>query len=73
MNEYQKRRFTNKIIETMFNSVSEKKLTIFGFSFKKNTGDTRESPSIYVCKYLLDEGAHLNIYDPKVRKQCVLR
>lgn len=66
MNEYQKRRFTNKIIEKMFNSVSEKKLTIFGFSFKKNTGDTRESPAIYVCKYLLDEGAHLNIYDPKV-------
>ncbi|XP_065213418.1 UDP-glucose 6-dehydrogenase [Planococcus citri] len=73
MNEYQKKRFTNKIVETMFNSVSEKKLTIFGFSFKKNTGDTRESPSIYVCKYLLDEGARLNIYDPKVPHDQIIK
>jgi UDPglucose 6-dehydrogenase len=66
MNEYQKERFTKKIIETMFHSVSEKSLSIFGFSFKKDTGDTRESPAIDVCKRLLDEGAHLKIYDPKV-------
>lgn len=66
MNEYQKERFTKKIIETMFHSVSDKSLAIYGFSFKKNTGDTRESPSICVCKRLLDEGANLNIYDPKV-------
>ena len=66
MNEYQKERFTKKIIEAMFHSVSEKCLTIFGFSFKKDTGDTRESPAIDVCKRLLDEGARLKIYDPKV-------
>lgn len=32
----------------------------------QDTGDTRESPAIYVSKHLLDEGANLSIYDPKV-------
>lgn len=41
---------------------------MFGFAFKKNTGDTRESPAIHVAKTLLDEGAKLNIYDPKVKQ-----
>lgn len=39
---------------------------MLGFAFKKDTGDTRESPAIHVAKTLLDEGAKLNIYDPKV-------
>ncbi|XP_001627208.2 UDP-glucose 6-dehydrogenase [Nematostella vectensis] len=71
MNEYQRRRFTNRIINCLFNTVSDKKIAIMGFAFKKNTGDTRESASIYVCKYLLDEGAKLTIYDPKVEKDQI--
>lgn len=66
MNEYQKSRFTSKIIESLFNTVSGKKICILGFAFKSNTGDTRESPAIFVAKTLLDEGASLKIYDPKV-------
>ncbi|CAG5030285.1 unnamed protein product [Parnassius apollo] len=66
LNDYQKTRFTRKVIESLFNTVSDKKIAILGFSFKKNTGDTRESPAIFVCKTLLDEGAKLHIYDPKV-------
>lgn len=66
MNEYQKRRFANRIIEALFNTVTNKKIAIFGFAFKKDTGDTRESASIYICKYLMDEGAKISIYDPKV-------
>ncbi|XP_014220016.1 UDP-glucose 6-dehydrogenase [Copidosoma floridanum] len=66
MNEYQKTRFTNKVIESLFNTVSDKKISMLGFAFKKNTGDTRESPAIDVAKALLDEGAKLHIYDPKV-------
>lgn len=46
--------------------MSDKRITLFGFAFKKNTGDTRETPAITVCKTLLEEGAKLNIYDPKV-------
>lgn len=72
INEYQKRRFANKIIESLFNTVSRKKIAILGFAFKKDTGDTRESPSIYVSKYLMDEGAYISIYDPKVEKEQII-
>ena len=55
------------MIESLFNTVTDKEITLLGFAFKKNTGDTRESPAIHVAKTLLDEGAKLHIYDPKVR------
>lgn len=66
MNQHQKHRFTAKVIECLFNTVSGKNICILGFAFKKNTGDTRESAAIYVSKTLLDEGASIQIYDPKV-------
>ncbi len=69
MNEFQKRRFANRIISALFNTVMNKKIAIFGFAFKKDTGDTRESASKYVAKYLMDEGANLAVYDPKVEKE----
>jgi len=65
MNEYQMKRFVEKIVKSMFNTVSGKKIALFGFSFKANTGDTRESPAIYISKKLLEERAILNITDPK--------
>ncbi|CAG9855213.1 unnamed protein product [Phyllotreta striolata] len=71
MNEYQKHRFTTKIVESCFNTLSGKKICILGFAFKKNTGDTRESPAIHVAKTLLDEGASIKIYDPKVDKEQI--
>ena len=73
MNEHQKDRFSQKIIECLFNTVSDKRLAILGFAFKKNTGDTRETPAISVCKALLDEGAKLTIYDPKVEKSQIIK
>ena len=66
MNNYQRRRFAYRIVHRLFNTVTDKQITIFGFAFKKNTGDTRESSSIYICKHLMDEQARLVIYDPKV-------
>jgi UDPglucose 6-dehydrogenase len=66
MNDYQKRRFSQRIVRTLFNTVSGKKIAIFGFAFKKDTNDTRESAAIHVCRDLLEEGAHLAIFDPKV-------
>ncbi|XP_068918310.1 UDP-glucose 6-dehydrogenase isoform X3 [Tenebrio molitor] len=71
MNEYQKSRFTAKVIQSLFNTVSGKTVTILGFAFKKNTGDTRETPAIHVAKTLLDEGATLKIYDPKVEEEQI--
>ena len=50
----------------MFNTVSDKKIAIWGFAFKKDTNDTRESAAIHVCRDLLEERARLVIYDPRV-------
>jgi UDPglucose 6-dehydrogenase len=67
INDYQKQRFVERVVGSMFNSVSGKKLAVFGFAFKKDTGDTRETPAIDICKGLIKDGAKLNVYDPKVR------
>lgn len=66
INDYQKQRFSRKIVKTLFNTVSDKKIAILGFAFKKDTNDTRESAAIYVCRDLLEEGAQISIFDPQV-------
>ena len=66
MNDWQKRRFSTRIIHSLFNTVNGKRIAILGFAFKKDTNDTRESPAIYVGRDLLEEKASLAIYDPKV-------
>ena len=65
MNEYQERRFVRRAITNMFNTVSGKKVALFGFAFKADTGDTREAPAIYISRMLLEEHAELAIYDPE--------
>merc|ERR1711937_1102484 len=71
MNEYQKRTFTQRIIHTLFNTVTGKKIGILGFAFKKDTGDVRETPAVDVCKLLLAEKALLAIHDPKVSREQI--
>ena len=66
INNWQKKRISNYVIEKLNGTVSGKKITILGFSFKANTNDTRESPAIDICLDLLEEGAILAIHDPKV-------
>ena len=65
MNEYQQSRFVKKVIKSMFNTIAGKKILILGFAFKADTGDTRESPAIKICKELYVEKADLVISDPK--------
>jgi len=65
MNEFQSRRFVANMLAAMFNTVADKKIAIFGFAFKADTGDTRESPARAVCHQLLEEHAKLSIHDPK--------
>src|SRR5690606_16663449 len=67
MNDYQKRRFAANIVQTLFNTVSGKKIALLGWAFKKDTTDPRESAAIYVADYLLNEQAEVVVYDPKVR------
>ncbi|KXZ42592.1 hypothetical protein GPECTOR_132g604 [Gonium pectorale] len=73
MNDYQKQRFVERIISAMFNTVSKKKIAIYGFAFKKDTGDTRETPAIDVCKGLIRDGAKCSIYDPEVTPEQIFR
>jgi len=68
MNDYQKRRFAHKMVKSMFNTVTGKKIAIFGFAFKKDTGDVRETAAAFVMKDLLDERAALAVYDPQVER-----
>lgn len=48
-----------------------KKIALFGFAFKKNTGDTRDSAAIKLVKYFLQEGGRVDIFDPKVEEAQV--
>merc|ERR1712084_122999 len=69
MNEHVKTHFTKKLIEVLFNTVSGKKIAILGFAFKKDTGDVRETPALTVCHMLMQDGALVHVYDPKVKKE----
>ncbi len=71
MNDHQKRRFAANMVKTLYNTVSGKKIAVLGWAFKKDTNDTRESASIYVTDYLLNEQAEVVVYDPKVKPEQI--
>lgn len=73
MNDRQRKRFTSKVMKALFNTASGKRIAVLGFAFKKDTNDTRESSAIFVCNDLLQEQAHLSIYDPKVAPGDITR
>ena len=65
MNEYQRQRFVRRMVAAMFNTLAGKRIAVFGAAFKANTGDTRESPAIQVCRELLAERAQVCVTDPQ--------
>lgn len=71
MNDWQKTRFVQRMVRAMFNTLSDKRIGVLGFAFKKDTNDTRESAAAYICKGLIDEQAQLAIYDPKVSEDAI--
>lgn len=73
MNDWQKKRFAARIVKALFNTVAGKRIAIWGFAFKKDTNDTRESAAISVCKDLLAEMAEVVVYDPKVPAEQIRR
>ena len=73
MNDHQKTRFAEKIIQTMYNTVNGKHIAFLGWAFKKDTNDTRESAAIYVADHLLDEEAEIVVYDPKVSAEQIYK
>jgi UDPglucose 6-dehydrogenase len=73
MNNWQKARFARQIVETLFNTVSGKRIAVLGFAFKKDTNDTRESAAIDVVRGLLEENATVVVYDPRVPAEQIRR
>jgi UDPglucose 6-dehydrogenase len=73
INDYQKDRFAQKIIDHFGGDLTGKKIAILGWAFKANTNDSRESPAIYVAQKLFKAGAILEIYDPMVSKESIFR
>ncbi|MBT4245977.1 MAG: nucleotide sugar dehydrogenase [Flavobacteriaceae bacterium] len=66
INDYQKNRFAENIKQFLNNDIKNKKISILGWAFKKNTNDSRESASIEVTSILLQNGAYVDIFDPMV-------
>jgi len=71
INDWQKHRFAERIVQELFNTVTGKRIALLGFAFKKDTNDTRETPALSVCQDLLAEGAEVVVHDPKVREQDI--
>jgi len=61
INDYQKQRFVERVIDAMFNTIAGKKISILGFAFKKDTSDTRETPAIDVCKVYSPSSCHASL------------
>ncbi len=71
MNEHQKDRFAKKVVDTLFNTITGKRIAVLGFAFKKDTGDTRESASISLINHFRAERARVTVYDPQVTESQV--
>ena len=71
VNQFQKKRISNLVVEKLFGTVTGKKILMLGFAFKANTNDTRESPAIEISKNLIENGAQLKINDPKVNNKQI--
>ena len=71
MNENQKSRFAKRIVSRLYGNLAGKRIAILGFAYKKDTGDTRESPAISIVADLLNEGAQIAIYDPKAQESSI--
>ena len=73
LNTWQKKRISEILINKFFGTVASKKICLLGFSFKPFTNDTRESASIFIAKDLIDNGAHVVIHDPQVKKNQMVK
>jgi UDPglucose 6-dehydrogenase len=65
MNQYQEERFFHKMVAAMFRTIAGKRIAIFGVAFKANTGDTRNSPALSICRHLVAEQADVVVTDPR--------
>jgi UDPglucose 6-dehydrogenase len=73
INDYQKERFAQKIIDHFEGDLTGKTIALLGWAFKANTNDSRESAAIYIAAYLYKAGATLKIYDPMVSAEAMTK
>ncbi|HGY5553863.1 MAG TPA: nucleotide sugar dehydrogenase [Prochlorococcus sp.] len=73
LNAWQQHRISRLVVQKLFGTVTGKRLALLGFAFKADTNDTREAPAIRIANDLLEEGAQLAIYDPKVDPEQIAR
>ncbi len=71
LNTWQQHRISRLVVNRLFGTVSGKRIAVLGFAFKADTNDTRETPAIRICRDLLEEGAQLAIFDPKVSAEQI--
>jgi len=65
INEWQRDRFVRRIVRCLNGTLVGKKLAVFGYAFKKNTSDTRESPALECIKVLLEDCPdEIAVFDP---------
>ncbi|MGE5355525.1 MAG: nucleotide sugar dehydrogenase [Deltaproteobacteria bacterium] len=72
INDFQKYRFSDAILEALNNTLSDKKITFLGWAFKKDTNDSRESAAIYIADRLMEDKGEIFVYDPKVSKHRMI-
>lgn len=65
MNDHQQERIVSRLFKEMFNTLANKKIALFGFAFKADTGDTRETPAATVARLLAEERVRISVSDPK--------
>ena len=73
LNSWQHHRIARLVVQRLLGTVTGKRLAVLGFAFKADTNDTREAPAITICRDLLEEGAQLAIFDPKVSADQISR
>jgi len=72
VNEARKRSMGRKVIQAMGNNIRGKTIAILGLTFKPNTDDMRDSPSIAIIRALQDAGAVVKAHDPEGMEQARL-
>ncbi len=65
VNEQRKRDMAQKVIDVCGGSLEGKTVAVLGLTFKPNTDDMRDSPSLEIIPALLEAGAHVRAYDPE--------
>ena len=70
VNEHRKRRMVRKIVDAMGGQVAGKTIGILGVTFKPNTDDMRDSPSLVILPALRAEGARVRAFDPEGMKEA---